>query len=94
MSTVTAMLKGLKWDTMQHRRQDLKVTMLFKVIKCLVAIPSQPNLVPWSASTTTKGHKICFLIHTLECIIISNPFFHLPYAFGTSYLIELSQPPV
>ncbi|KAK3098073.1 hypothetical protein FSP39_015909 [Pinctada imbricata] len=61
-SSVTSMLRSLQWDTLQHRRQDLKVTMLYRVINGLVAIPSEPYLIPRSASTTTRGHNLRFMV--------------------------------
>ena len=61
-SSVTSMLRSLQWDPLQHRRQDLKVTMLYRVINGLVAIPSEPYLIPRSASTTTRGHNLRFMV--------------------------------
>ena len=39
-STVSSMLHQLKWDDLITRRQQSKVTMLYRVIHQLVAIPS------------------------------------------------------
>jgi hypothetical protein len=61
-SSVTSMLNSLQWDTIQHRRQHLKVIMLYRIINGLVAISTQPYLVPRSASTTSRGHHLRFLI--------------------------------
>ena len=61
-SSVTAMLNNLQWDTLQQRRQRLKVIMLYRVIYGLVAIPSQPYLLPRGASTTTRGHCLRFQV--------------------------------
>ena len=61
-SSVTSMLKSLQCDTLQQRRQLIKVTMLFRIITGLVAIPSQPYLVPRGASTTTRGHNLRYLV--------------------------------
>ena len=61
-SSVTSMLNSLQWDTLQHRRQQIKVTMLFRVINGLVAIPTQPYLVPRGASTSTRGHNLRYLV--------------------------------
>ena len=61
-SSITSMLRSLQWDTLQHRRQQIKVTMLFRIINGLVAIPSQPYLVPRGASTTTRGHNLRYLV--------------------------------
>ena len=43
-SSVTTMLQALKWDTLQHRRNVARVTMLYKTINGLVDIIPTPPL--------------------------------------------------
>jgi hypothetical protein len=39
-SFVTSMLNSLQWGTLQHRRQDLQIAMLYRIINALLAIPT------------------------------------------------------
>jgi len=39
-SSVTAMMKHLEWPTLEHRREIQRLTMMFKVVRGLVAVPS------------------------------------------------------
>ena len=39
-SSVTDMLEDLNWDTLETRRPNSQVTMMFKIIKGLVDIPA------------------------------------------------------
>ena len=38
-NSVTTMLSNLKWDTLQYKRNILKLEMLFKIIHNLVELP-------------------------------------------------------
>jgi hypothetical protein len=45
-SSVRSMLEHLKWPTLEERRKRAKVTMLYRIIHQVVAIPVQPYLIP------------------------------------------------
>ena len=60
--SVTKMLQDLQWPTLQDRRRKAKVTMLYRTVHHLVAIPSHTYLVPRGASLPTRGHDIRFLL--------------------------------
>jgi hypothetical protein len=45
-SRVRPMLEHLKWPTLEERRKRAKVTMLYRIIHQVVAIPVQPYLIP------------------------------------------------
>ena len=45
-SSVTNMLNGLGWRSLQARRTDAKLVFLYKIVNGLVAIPIQPYLTP------------------------------------------------
>ena len=55
--SVSAMIDELGWESLEQRRNKIIVTMLYKVIHSLVAIP-QTHLIP--ATRTTRGSKIKF----------------------------------
>jgi len=43
---------------LQGRRRMAKVTMMFKIIHHLVAVPALPYLIPSGVSSITKGHQL------------------------------------
>ena len=53
-SSVTKILQDLQWPTLEKRRKQAKVTLLFKAIRELVEIPTN-RLNP--SDTGTRGHK-------------------------------------
>ena len=54
-SSVTAMTVSLSWETFQHRRQQDKAIMMFRIIHAMVAIPAFPRLQLLGAAT--RGHQ-------------------------------------
>ena len=54
-SSVTAMTKSLSWETLQHRRQQAKAIMMFRIVHAMVAIPASPHLQLLGAAT--RGHQ-------------------------------------
>ena len=56
------MLDNLQWPTLQDRRRKTKVTMLYRIVHHLVAIPTSTYLVPRGANLPTRGHDIRFLL--------------------------------
>jgi hypothetical protein len=67
-SSVTSMLKELKWPTLQQRRTNTKVVMMYRIVHHLIAIPSQMYLTP-ATTRTTRGHGQKFQIpfSRIEC---------------------------
>ena len=55
-----SMLHQLKWDDLITRRHQSKVTMIYRVIHQLVAIPSAPYLQP--TVVRTRGNDMRFLV--------------------------------
>jgi hypothetical protein len=53
-------LSNLKWDDLITRRHQSKVTMIYRVIHQLVAIPSAPYLQP--TGVRTRGNEMRFLV--------------------------------
>ena len=58
-SSVTDMLSGLGWETLQERRSKLKLCMFYKIVYNLVAIPIDPYLKP-AHTRTRRNHQLCF----------------------------------
>ena len=52
-TSVTSMLDHLEWESLESRRAKNQLTMLFKIIHCIVDIPACDYLVP--ASTRTRS---------------------------------------
>ena len=55
-SSVTAMMSKLKWDSLQSRRQDNKVTLLYKLVNGLVEAPDCKTSLR-TTSVKTRGHQ-------------------------------------
>ena len=45
-SSVTAMMNDLEWPLLEHRRKNIRLTLLFKLVNGLVAIPPDDLLTP------------------------------------------------
>jgi len=58
-SSVTAMKEQLHWQTLQQRRHQAKVTMLYKVRNGLVAVPAEQYLI--SSARTTRGNQYKYM---------------------------------
>jgi hypothetical protein len=71
-SSVSSMLHQRKWDDLITRRQQSKVTMLYRVIHQLVAIPSAPYLQP--TVVRTRGNEMRFLVPFTSVNSYKNSF--------------------
>ena len=79
-SSVTSMLKELKWPTLKQRRTNAKMVMMNRIVHHhLMAIPSQMYLTP-ATTRTTRGHDQKFQIpfsriqwNNLPAVLISVP---------------------
>ena len=61
-SSVTSMRKEIKWPTLQQRRTNAKMVMMYRIVHHhLMAIPSQMYLTP-ATTRTTRGHDQKFQI--------------------------------
>ena len=79
-SSVTSMLKELKWPTLQQRRTNTKMVMMYRIVHHLIAIPSQMYLTP-ATTRTTRGHDQKFQIPFSR--IQSNKNSYFPSAIRT-----------
>jgi len=57
-SSVTAMLTQLGWSPLEQRRENQRLTMMYKVVHGLVAVPTT-QLIP-ADSRTRSNHNFKF----------------------------------
>ena len=58
-SSVTAMLKSLGWESLQGRRRDIRIALMYKIVHAQVAVPTNDLLVK-ANSRTRANHKYMF----------------------------------
>lgn len=73
-SSVTQMLKELGWSDLASRRRSLRLTLFYKVVHHLVAVPTENILVP-ADQRTRSNHKFKFRHLTGRTNAYSNSFF-------------------
>ncbi len=56
-SSVTSILAGLKWESLQDRRTICRLTMVFKILNGEVAIPSE-EFFEFNFTRTRHGHPM------------------------------------
>ena len=72
------MLQRLKWELLEHRRMKLRLTLMYKIVNGLVAVPAHQYFQPVRRSTrsshslkfqqisTTKGYnQAAFFVYTI-----------------------------
>ena len=72
-SSVTDMLGHLRWDTLEQRRNQLTLLMLYKIIHQLVEVPHQCILTKAPASTRSSTSKFIHLYSRIDSY--KFPFF-------------------
>ena len=71
-SSVTNMLKDLKWNTLQERRNQTKLTMLYKIIHGQVDVTPDPPLTP---SRSMRGNNQKFRQIRARTTVYQQTFF-------------------
>ncbi len=56
-SSVTQMMQSLNWPTLEDRRRDQRLTMMYKITNGLVAVPSDQLLPADSRTRASHNHK-------------------------------------
>ena len=69
----TTMLAQLGWSTLEDRRQNLRLTLMFKVVKKLVAVP--PTHIDRADSRTRANHPHKFRTIRTPTEVYRNSFF-------------------
>ncbi len=73
-SSVTAMIKDLKWESLEERRNKLKATMTYRVINKLVDV-DLPNIFTRNTRTTRGHNQRCFVPYC-STEALRNSYFH------------------
>ena len=73
-SSVTAMMNELGWKPLAHRRREQRLTLLFKIINGLVAIPATDHIV-FNTRPSRSGHNKQIKVITTNTDIYKNSFF-------------------
>ena len=60
-SSVTAMMRAFEWESLQERRQQAKVVMMYRIVNSLVDIPPQDHLHQ-QGTAVTRGHQSRFMV--------------------------------
>ena len=73
-SSVASMLDTLKWDTLENRREQARLTMFYKVVHNMVALPKEDFLIQ-SNRPSRHGSHISFLHIPARTDYFKNSFF-------------------
>ena len=83
-SSVTSMLRDLKWQPLAERKRDQRLCLLFKIISSLVAIPTEPHIAFNPRPSRNKNFKsLC--VHSCYSDIFKNHSFRALFLIGTLY---------
>ncbi|MCG8078889.1 MAG: hypothetical protein JAY75_21955, partial [Candidatus Thiodiazotropha taylori] len=74
-SSVTNMLEHLEWESLATRRTKMKLTMLFRIIHGLVAIPAEDYLTPATSTSTRSSHNQKLFQTPVSTELYKNSFF-------------------
>ena len=66
-ASVTDMIKCLRWPTLEKRRNEQRILMLFKIVNQQVEIPSEGILIPNNVHTRGHNNKFRQLQTRLQC---------------------------
>ena len=72
-SSVTAMLEQFKWKSLEQRRSQAKVVMMYRIVNGLIAIPLH-NYLSYSTSTT-RGHSLKLMVPYARLDVYKYSFF-------------------
>lgn len=90
-SSVTAMLQELKWEPLQERRAKARVTMCYRIVHALIAIPTQPYLI--ANVRFTRGHDVKFLVPSTRVAAFSYSFFPATIRLWNSLPLDIVSAP-
>ena len=60
-SSVTEMINHLKWPSLQQRRVWADVTLMYKVVNCLIAVPVNYHPTTATVRSTRRSHSMKFI---------------------------------
>ena len=64
-SNVTAMLTQLGRSSLEQRRDNQRLTTMYKVVHGLLAVPTT-QLIPADSRTTKSNHNLVFILYHLS----------------------------
>ena len=98
--SVTDMISVLGWETLEQRRRDMRLVLMYKIANGLVAVPASPHLRPITRSSrlchsagylvpssTSDYHKFSFFPRTIRewnALPPDIPISQTPEAFKAS----------
>ena len=74
-SSVSDMLEGLAWRSLQQRRRDQRLAMLFNIVNEQVAIPKDGFITPAPSSNTRAHHSLSLEVPFYRADYAKNSFF-------------------
>ena len=72
-SSTSQMIADLGWQTLEQRRQQAKLTMMYRVVNRLVDIPPEPYLRP--ATISTRGNSVSYIVPYCRTDYLHHSFF-------------------
>ena len=72
-SSVTSMIQNLGWEELQHRREQCKTIMMYRIVNDLIDIPAENYLT--HSGTSTRGHGTRFLVPYCSVNAYKSSFF-------------------
>ena len=74
-SSVTEMINHLKWPSLQQRRVWADVTLMYKVVNCLIAVPVNYHPTTATVRPTRRSHSMKFIPIQPRINAYQNSFF-------------------
>ena len=72
-SSTSKMIQDLGWQPLQNRRQQAKVTLMYRIVHNLVDIPGEQYL--HTATSATRGHGLKFIVPNCRTDLFRHSFF-------------------
>ena len=84
ISIIKGMLENLQWRTLEQRRTECRLVLLFKIIHGLVQIPSTNYLQPSLNTTSLKNHNYTYPQCSTRTNYFNFPSSPTPQSYGTT----------
>ena len=73
-SSVTSMLDSLGWSSLEERRRDARLTLMFKVVHGLVAVPHDSHIEKHRGNTRAKN-SLKLKVYAPQTNVLKYSFF-------------------
>jgi len=83
-TSVSSLVKDLNWAPLKDRRRDIRLAMLFKIVKCNIPVQVDTILLP--VDPRTRHHHISKFRHILSHSATNIRFLLEQYLSGTLFL--------